>query len=215
MDTIADWTHTTSHSSNFGIEGSGSLTPHGRRIFQEMAASSAKDSIRDTLDWVLKLVVGALLLSSSLNVACHQVRGLKNRQMRELPDTQELVGTWKIDENSLERLRGSHDALTKTSVDDHLLILRRDGTCFFKTYWAFQSDGSYTASEGHWRAALVETVAGSGEKRAAVAMTLAPTARGEVTTEFWVVREKGQLVLWKYIGDPDYAQYADFHRIQQ
>jgi hypothetical protein len=160
-------------------------------------------------------MIGTLLVGSSLNVACHQLRGLPDRHMRELPDVQELVGTWKIDQNSLERLRGSHDVLKKTSVDDHLLILRKDGTCFFKTYWAFQSDDYYTASEGHWKPALVETVAGSGKKRAAATITFAMPARGEVTTELWLVREKGQLVLWKYIGDPDYAKYADFHRIQQ
>jgi hypothetical protein len=180
-----------------------------------MEASRVNSSIRDTAEWFLKLMTSALLVSSSLNLACHQVRGLPERQMRELPDAQELVGTWKIDENSLERLRGSHNALTKTSIDDHLLVLRKDGTCFFKTYWAFQSDDHYVASEAHWRAALVETVAGSGQKRAAVTITIAPPARGEITTEFWIVREKGQLVLWKYVGDPDYAQYADFHRFQQ
>jgi hypothetical protein len=179
-----------------------------------MAPSRAKGFFRDTGDWFLKLMAGALLIGSSLNVACHQVSGLKDRHMRELPDTQELVGAWKIDENSLQRLRGAHDALTKITVDDHLLVLRADGTCFFKTYWDFQSDDQYLASEGHWKTALVETVAGSGQQRAAVTITVAAPARGEVTTEFWIVREKGQLVLWKYIGDPDYAKYADFHRTQ-
>jgi len=177
-----------------------------------MAASRAKSFLRDPADWLLKLIAGALFIGCSLSVACHQVSGLRDRYMRELPETQELVGTWKIDENSLQRLRGAHDPLTKITIDDHLLVLRKDGTCFFKTYWDFQSDDQYLALEGRWRAALVETVAGSDQKRAAVTITVAAPERGEVTTEFWIVREKGQLVLWKYIGDPDYAKYADFHR---
>lgn len=179
-----------------------------------MEASRAKSFFRDTANWFLKAIGVAFLVGCSLNVACHQVSGLKDRYMRELPVTQELVGTWEIDENSVQRLRSAHDVLTKITVDDHLLVLRADGTCLFKTYWAFESDDQYVSSEGYWKAALVETVAGSGQKRAAVAITFTAPSRGEVTTEFWMVREKGQLILWKYIGDPDYAKYADFHKAQ-
>lgn len=163
----------------------------------------------------LILVVSAVFAVFTLNAACHQLRGLPDRHMHALPEAQELVGAWKIDESSLERLRRAPDALTKTATEDHILILRKDGTCLFKTYWAFQSDDYYTASEGQWKPAMVETVAGSRQQRAAVTVKLAPTGRGDVTTEFWVVREKGQLILWKYIGDPDYAQYADFRKTQE
>jgi hypothetical protein len=50
-----------------------------------------------------------------LAVACHQLLGLPDRHIRELPNSQELVGTWTIDTPSLKRLKSSHDGLPKTA----------------------------------------------------------------------------------------------------
>ena len=113
-----------------------------------MAVSSYVD---DTANWFLTVI--AVLLVSWVSASCHQVRGLPDRHLRDLPEASELAGTWKIDDNSIQRLRSTREPLTKTNVDDHLLILRKDGTCLFKTYWDFQSDDNYATSEGHWKSA--------------------------------------------------------------
>jgi hypothetical protein len=190
------------------------LMPHGARTFQAMEVSKMGICASNFRGPFLMITTGGLLLVLNLSVACHQIKGLPDRHLRDLPDTRELVGTWKIDDDSRTRLRSSPDNLSRTSIDDHLLILRKDGTCLFKTYWDFQSDDNYATSEGTWEPTLRETVAGTGQQRAAVVVMLKPTGHEEIITTFWIVRENGQLVLWKYIGDPDYTRYEDFHRVQ-
>jgi len=159
--------------------------------------------------------VGILLLGLNVNMACHQFRGLPDRHLHQLPDASELVGIWKVDSNTLQRLRDSYEGLSKTKIDDHALVLRKDGTCSFKTYWDFDSDQNYAISEGTWKLAMLETVAGKGQRGAAVVVNFKAAGAGEVETKFWIARENGILVLWKYIGDPDYTRYADFHQLKQ
>lgn len=158
------------------------------------------------------VAASALLALLLLTAACHQLRGLPDRHMSTLPDPQELEGSWTIDRISLDRMKRSSSGLSKTDPSDHLLLFRKDKTCFFKTYWAFQSDSYYTASEGHWKLKMDETVAGSGRLRAAAVITLLRTNGAEVSAEFWIARENNRLVLWNYVDDPDYTQYADFHK---
>lgn len=152
------------------------------------------------------------LAIDALSVGCHQLRGLPDRHARELPDIKEVVGTWTIDEPSLKRLRTSHYGFTRVAPEDHLVVLRQDGTCLFKSYSDFQSDAHYISSEGHWKLKMEDTVGGSGMLRAAVAIELQPESSVYAFAQFWIVRERNGLVLWDYIGDPDYVQYADFHK---
>lgn len=136
--------------------------------------------------------------------------------MAVLPHRQDLVGRWKIDKPSLERMKVVEEYyhLSKLDPNDHLLILRSDGTCFFQTYREYQSDVFYTSSECRWNLKMDETIAGSGLQRAVLAIDLSASSNSQVSTRFWIVREKNELVLWNYIGDPDEVNYVDFRKVE-
>lgn len=131
-----------------------------------------------------------------------------------MPNRTEIVGKWMIDEASLQRMKsvGASYHLSKIEPDENILIFRPDGSCSFKTYSSFDSDDYYLSSEGKWSLKMEETVGGSGIQRPAVVIELRPDASSHVSTHFWIVREGGRLVLWNYIGDPDYERYATFHQ---
>ena len=101
--------------------------------------------------------------------------------------------------------------MSKVQLEDHLIVLREDGTCSFKTYSSFQFDSNYVVAEGKWDLVMDQPDAAEG-KRAALRLTLTPSPNDQVVAQFWIARENNALVLWQHIGDPDHLRYADFHK---
>lgn len=168
-------------------------------------------------EWHSSVKAAMILGCSLLILSCHQLRGQPDRHMTTIPDPKEIAGRWIIDPASLERMRTLETQynLSKLNPGDHVMIFRSDGTCSFKSYSAFQSDAHYLSSEGVWKLKMEDTVGGSGILRAAVVVELRPQNSTYIFTQFWIVREKNELILWNYIGDPDYQRYADFRKVSQ
>lgn len=103
-------------------------------------------------------------------------------------------------------------SLSKVKPDDHLIELRDDGMCFFKSYTTFQFDSDYVISRGRWQLIMRPSENQGGKQQPALEIMLTPAPDQYVGTHFWIAGEKGQPVLWAYIGDPDRVQYADFRK---
>jgi hypothetical protein len=155
-----------------------------------------------------------LLLSVPLLVSCRGSRVPAERYLHDLPGREELIGRWAIDEPSLQRIRSAGlYRFSKTAPSDYLIAIERDGTCSFKSYRAFQSDGDYLESTGKWQVTKIESPDSNRSQVAAVCFTL--TTNGHVDTKscFWLRRELGGIAFWTFIGDPDSRQFADFRKL--
>ena len=157
-------------------------------------------------------VMFALVFSA---LGCQRLFGTPDRHLKVLPNREEMVGRWTIDAASIERTKSEQRfyPMSKLNPEDHLIVLRQDGTCSFKSYSTFQFDRDYVVSEGQWKLVLEGPDVGSEGKQASLEITLTPTANDYVVARFNIVRENGKLILWQYIGDPDRAKYADFHKV--
>jgi hypothetical protein len=134
--------------------------------------------------------------------------------MKELPDRSDVVGTWRLDSSAQQVMReqARFYPLARTSPNDHEIQLRPDGSCYFRSYWAFQEEDDYIeTSQCTWELTLMPTAAGGKRVRAAIELDLEPRSNRYVVTSFWLVREGGRLIMWQYLGDPDLLAYIDFH----
>jgi hypothetical protein len=134
--------------------------------------------------------------------------------VHEFPKPEELVGTWKIDENSVKLLKEDNLLkLAKTSREDHMFILRSDNTCYYRSYSGFSQYGRYISSEGTWKIVYSELDIYEGPSPVAVSIELEPTDSNFVSLELMLKRENGKLVMWKFFSDPDRYRFINFHKV--
>src|SRR5437867_2603593 len=149
------------------------------------ASSSRRSSYWTQVYCLLSL---ALMTSGCLRVyrSIHPL----NRSIHDLPSREELLGRWSIDNTSLERMKIKRPFynLSKTQPSDHLLLLREDGTCLFKSYRFFRSDDDYTEAEGRWDLAKIDSPRGDEERVAGISIALAPWEKNETVVRFWLFR---------------------------
>lgn len=176
--------------------------------------------------WCLAALTTCLFLLSG----CPQARGLPDRHIKRKVNPSELVGTWHATEASLKRLIQEGYSLY-TDKGDQRIVLCKDGTCHISTY-------SYTvfkptpkeekryyirAGEGTWNITKARTYVRHREVKVPVVeitlveqkQSLGKSIASYTTIRLFIVEEGERIVLWHYIGDPDYVEYMDFVRISR
>jgi hypothetical protein len=123
----------------------------------------------------------------------------------------ELVGTWIGTDYSMKSLRdvGVTDHL---KPEDHVLVLRQDGTCSVRTTFGLpptsNRPATYRAYDSNctWKLDSWET---AERNRQTVRLTLPEPDRA---IRFNLADERGQLIVWQYADDPDTWRYLEFAR---
>ena len=143
-----------------------------------------------------------------LFLGCAQLVGGSNRYIRTPPAESELVGVWRADRASLARLKG--EGGEHTEPGDHFFELRPDHSGGFHSSFSYPAGPLLTDHTCTWKLSTATAYVHHAQIEApAVELTL---ERGHSNTiaHYYIVREGGHLVLWHYIGDPDYEVYMDF-----
>jgi hypothetical protein len=159
--------------------------------------------------------IGLLLV-----LGCSQLHGGSDRYIRTPPPESELVGVWRPDRASLARLarlarlereRGeSAGPGERAGPNAHFVELRRDHHCTFNSCAYFPAGPFITDHACTWQLSTATAYVQHAQRDApAVELTLEKD-NSTTITRFYIVREHGRLVLWEFIGDPDYDVYMDF-----
>jgi len=166
-----------------------------------------------------------LLACMFVSAGCKQIQGLPDRHAKREITQSELVGNWVTTQNSLNSLiQEGYSRYTKKQ--DHYLALFDDGTCKFCTYSSIppsptiQEEEKYYISltDATWKITETSTIVGhSSEMVPAVEIEKVERKQSpeglninKITVRFFIAEENRRIVLWNYIGDPDYTQYMDF-----
>lgn len=162
------------------------------------------------------LTILSFLLSNS---GCKRIAGLPGRHVTRNVSRSEIVGTWAISAESTDRLLKEGYRLDQEK--DHVLNFMDNGKCLLQTFRAVPSfpkaseeEDLYANKEAIWD--VGEAIAYIRHERrqvTAIIITLrseADTSFEEETLIFYIAEHQGNLILWRYIGDPDYREYFDF-----
>lgn len=129
------------------------------------------------------------------------------------PDANSLVGVWRLTSESNRLLAKNFQEIrfTKLEPNDNYIELRIDGTCTFRSYWAFDSDASYLVSEGTWK--ILNKWSALADRNAwFIEFSLSPDPIATVGTEFLLDNRDGKVRLVTHIGDPDLNELVIFQR---
>jgi hypothetical protein len=128
------------------------------------------------------------------------------------PKSNDFVGRWIITEDSTNQLqRWDYPILSKSSAEDNFIELKADGTCVFKTYWAFQNDYYHIHANGTWALEKRYADALLGDVWS-VEFTLEPSRSQIIGTHFYIKGSGKTLALFQYAGDPDYGKTVGFKK---
>ncbi|HRT87041.1 MAG TPA: hypothetical protein P5296_10525 [Anaerohalosphaeraceae bacterium] len=167
------------------------------------------------------MVTRSCVLALFLFTGCHQLKGLPDRHVKREVLNQEIVGIWQVTARSLNNLRKEGYGLY-TKETDHELIFRNDGTCTVRTYTAFVAQPSneeetalYVLDQiGAWKIVNANAIVGHSSRVVRALQIELRTEKDETismrTIRLFIAEESGRLVLWTYIGDPDYVRYQDY-----
>lgn len=178
---------------------------------------------------ILILVVLVTLLSM---LGCRRIIGAPNRHIGRDIDRSELVGVWRITDNSLRQLVDVGYSLHIT-VEEHELVLREDGSCNVRTYTytinnpSLEDQKKYYIDSVTWTTCtwklvrLISYVRHNIVDVPGIEIKVTTRTKSEqynvelfsTTMNFYIEEEKGNILLWDYIGDPDYYRYLDFIRV--
>jgi hypothetical protein len=107
--------------------------------------------------------------------------GLSDRNLKETLSEKDIIGTWKLTEQSLRLL--TRDKFRPNPSHSYTITFRSDGTCTFASVKDNFNDGKYLVSEGTWQLEH-DTMGGStNRKRNALRMRLHP--KPNYTDEFY------------------------------
>jgi len=154
-------------------------------------------------------------------MGCDNVTGLPDRHVKRDVKAREIVGMWRGTEESCNNLRNEGYHL-HVKQSDHEIRFGDDGTCQVKTYAVFdprpsrqEETRAYIMDQtGTWRLTDQITPVGHSSRSVRVVQIDLKHEIGEcVATRritLFLAEEGGKLVLWTYIGDPDYVVYQDY-----
>ena len=150
------------------------------------------------------------IVAIAVAVGCHQAVGGWDRYIDTPPDESELAGAWRPDESSLGRL--AEVGYEHTQVGDHLIELNPDHTCAFRSYPHYRLGGApfITDHACTWRLSTATAYVHHKRHDAPVAEIRLRRGSAIAVTSFYITREDGKIILWQFIGDPDYSVYMDF-----
>lgn len=134
----------------------------------------------------------------------------ENRYLRRSVRNEEVVGTWRLTAASVKDLReaGHHTHLTPA---DHQIRLDADGSCSFTS---FLNPGLMSSSDSQYVTAPCGWWIDSGGKNQALRIDVGAAQRNAPHLSFSFAEEKGRLLLWQYIADPDAWKYIEFERVK-
>jgi hypothetical protein len=161
---------------------------------------------------------------------CPQLRGGPNRYIKRDVKPAELVGTWQVTDNSLERLvKEGYSKYVKKELNQ--LILLDGGMCNICMYDPWiptptpeEDEECYKPLTGAtWK--ITKQIAYVGHRETMVPAVEITIEKVEETPDgsniftrifrLYIVEEKGHIVLWTFINDPDYRKYMDFIRVPE
>lgn len=169
----------------------------------------------------MNLATKCFLLPVCLFVGCNQLKGLPDRHVYREVEEEEIVGVWEITDDSCMKMRAEGYRLN-VDLKDHRIIFRNDGTCRVRTFTISHSHpskeeqvrGYIMDQEGTWKLVTTSAIVGH-ERRNVRAVKVEIEKVGHASTSWrglslYLAEEESGLVLWKYLGDPDYVKYVDF-----
>jgi hypothetical protein len=160
-------------------------------------------------------VVAVVAATLSLGLGgCNQAKGLEDRFVAAPPDESELVGLWRPDKSSLSRLAA--EGFERTQSNDHFIALKNDHSCVFSSYWFYgwDHDPLIATDACTWQISTEQVhIHHFFARDVAVVDIVLRQDGGWTHATYYVVREDGKIVLWDFIGDPDYSTYMDFLRV--
>lgn len=154
-----------------------------------------------------------LTLVAAFAVAgCNQALGLSDRHVKEAPQASELIGAWHPSQASLAHLR--EQGLANSSPPDHKITLGQGGGCRFRSHPDYSPSGNALKEPESctWSIARARAYIRHVEHDLPVVELRLQTGTHTTISRYYMTREEGALVLWQYIGDPDYERYIDFSR---
>ena len=142
----------------------------------------------------------ALAIALLALVACQHA---EDRSVDREIQSSELVGTWAITPDGIRDLKeiGHKTGLTPA---DHVIQLRADGTCSFRGFLE-PSDPEHPKPKVfdagcRWRVS-------SSTKHPELWLGIESDPQNQ--TYFNIFEEKGRLVLWRHVADPDAWKYLE------
>jgi len=167
------------------------------------------------------LLLGVVLVLTG----CKRGAGLPDRHVKRKISTTEIIGTWVITDKALDALvKKGYSKYPKKQ--DHRLELFGDGTCRISAYLYTPCSPTIDDQEryykslasGTWKISQTDTyVRHRRVKVQAVNIKLQKISANSESVSieshgltFFIWQDNRGLVLWNYIGDPDYRQYMDF-----
>ncbi len=146
-------------------------------------------------------------------------------------NSSELVGTWNITADSETRiesyLQHPDDFWPASPAPWKSVTLNQDGSCEiqFETSWADDNDALKQLDAPSTCAWKVRKIAGYDKQGSSKYVPGLTVYFGRYNkkedqyygndSESYIVIEDNKLVLWNFIGDPEYLRYQDFHKINQ
>ncbi|MEM6855227.1 MAG: hypothetical protein AAF593_12540 [Planctomycetota bacterium] len=134
---------------------------------------------------------------------------LPDRHLERVVTDSEVVGVWRLTEESLELL--TRDGFVPAS-NSYTLTFHADGSLQFDSIIDEFRGGTYRSSQGTWRLAHNTMGDSNVEKTNVIEIQLrSGQAVQHRTLNF--DEEDGQLVLWNYYGDPDSLEFMEYQRL--
>ena len=103
---------------------------------------------------------------------------------------------------------GVREHLTKR---DHVLVLRPDGSCSFKSF--LRPDRVFEGGDPEYRIYDAGCTWSLG-KVDHQSLNLSLPSSSAVNTYYYLDDESGKLLLWQYVADPDQWKYIEFEKAQ-
>jgi hypothetical protein len=131
------------------------------------------------------------------------------RRVTEIPAQSELLGTWRLTDESITRLKreGFQGELSRRS---HAISLFAGGKCDVRAYDGYDvnSAPSYISASGTWSIEVKRTVVNY------VVLTIQWGDRSLNTNwgvfDMRLAKDGGKLVFWSFMTDPDERIYYEF-----
>jgi hypothetical protein len=143
-----------------------------------------------------------------------------NRFMNHLPEESELLGEYQCTHKSLQELALKGLTLYK-QPSEHRLMLKPGGLCAFRSYKIYISnppggeENCYIDYEGEWIATMTHSLAVVRRKPVACVELTVRKNSSSFSRRLYIRKKDDDIVLWTYVGDPDYSNFFEFTKKPQ
>jgi hypothetical protein len=171
-------------------------------------------------------ILAIFLLMSLFLCGCKRITGLSDRYAKRKITESEIIGTWIASEDSMSRItKEGYNLFNKCEY--HTLIFKEENKCIISTYENIppspisqEERMLYLQNqEAEWHIGEKFLYVKHVRKSVpAIIITITNKSHGingdigveEIKLNFYIADNREGLVLWRYIGDPDYCEYLDF-----